>query len=468
MRAPITMLIIVVIAIAAGLGGFLVGQNVAPTSIQTITVERLRTVTVTAQVQQQILTPQPTPQQMIPDKIVIGFTVGLTGAYAIDVRDSMWGIISIVKWLNDVYGGIKIGNKRVKIELKYYDDQSNRELVPGLYERLITVDKVDFLLAPYGSPLALAAAPIAEKYGKVMVHWGSASDAIFAQGFKWSVQTLTPSTGYLKTTMEMIKALDPNARIAIIYKDDEFNRYIAVGGRDRARELGLNIVFYKSYPPGTSDFSPIFSEVKTYNPDIIIFTGHVGDGMTGAKQLSELNINAKLIVIVGGAASYAEFYEKTLPGGLAEGIVGPSQWEPTIKYTPELARKLGIEWFGPTLEEFMKIFSEVAGPNIKPTYLVGVGMSGILFLAKAIEEAQSLDQKAVRDAMNRLDILTIFGRLKIDPATGKQIAHEMFPTQWQKGRLEVIWPPEVATSKPVYPIPTWDQKRQGVLATPTP
>jgi branched-chain amino acid transport system substrate-binding protein len=87
-------------------------------------------------------------------------------------------------------------------------------------------------------------------------------------------------------------------------------------------------------------------------------------------------------------------------------------------------------------------------------------------LVKAIEIAQSLDQKAVREAMNKMDILTFFGRLKIDPTTGKQIGHEMFATQWQGGKLKIIWPPEVATSKPVYPIPTWDEKRQGKEAIP--
>jgi branched-chain amino acid transport system substrate-binding protein len=453
--------IVTALVIIVGIAGFFLGQANAPRILQTVTVEKTVVRTVTQQVTQQ---PAAQPQQTIPDKIVVGFTVGLTGSYAIDVRDSMWGIQAATKWVNDVYGGIKIGGKRVKIELKYYDDQSSRDIAPSLYERLITVDKVDFLLGPYGSPLVIATAPVAEKYGKLMISWGGASDAIFAQGFRWIVQSLTPSTGYLRATMDMIKALDPGAKIAIIYKDDEFNRYVAIGGRDRAKELGLNIIFYKSYPPGTSDFAPIYSEAATYKPDIIIVTGHVGDGMLAAKQLAEYNVNARLIIIVGGAVSYGEFYRSL--GRLAEGIAGPSQWEEDALYSPEVAKKLGIEWFGPTREEFLRIFYEIAGSTAKPTYLVGVGASGILMLVKAIEIAQSLDQKAVREAMNKMDILTFFGRLKIDPTTGKQIGHEMFVTQWQGGKLKVIWPPEVATSKPVYPIPTWDEKRQGKEAIP--
>ena len=356
--------------IVVGIAGFFAGQITAPRIQQAVTVERTVVRTVTQQVMQ-----QPTPQtpQAIPDKIVIGFTVGLTGAYALDTRDGLWGIQAATKWINDVYGGIKIGNKRVKIELKYYDDQSSRDIAPSLYERLITVDKVDFLLGPYGSPLVIATAPVAEKYGKLMISWAGASDAIFAQGFRWIVQSLTPSTGYLKATMDMIKALDPGAKIALIYKDDEFNRYIAIGGRDRAKELGLNIVFYKSYPSGTSDFAPIYSEALTYKPDIIIVTGHVGDGMLASKQLAEYNVNAKLIIIVGGAVSYGEFYQSL--GRLAEGIAGPSQWEEDAPYSPEIARKLGIEWFGPTREEFLRLFYEIAGPTAKPTYLVGVQLS---------------------------------------------------------------------------------------------
>ncbi|MEM0086066.1 MAG: hypothetical protein QXD37_03380, partial [Zestosphaera sp.] len=85
---------------------------------------------------------------------------------------------------------------------------------------------------------------------------------------------------------------------------------------------------------------------------------------------------------------------------------------------------------------------------------------------RAIEKAQSLDQSAVRSALNTMKLATFYGLYQIDPITGKQIAHIEILSQWQGGKFVAIWPPEIATSKPVYPIPTWDEKRQGAQALP--
>ncbi|MEM2472161.1 MAG: hypothetical protein QXQ96_06590, partial [Sulfolobales archaeon] len=88
-----------------------------------------------------------------------------------------------------------------------------------------------------------------------------------------------------------------------------------------------------------------------------------------------------------------------------------------------------------------------------------------LLLVKAIEIAQSLDQTAVREAFNKLNIMTFFGLFRIDPATGKQIAHEMVLTQWQGGKLVIVWPSDAAEKKLYYPLPTWDEKRAGKTTT---
>lgn len=97
----------------------------------------------------------------------------------------------MVDWINNIYGGVNIRGKRIPIDIKYYDDQSSKDLVLTLYERLITVDKVYFLISTCSSPLFLSAATIAEKYKKVFVSWGGASALIHAQGYKYVVTIWT-------------------------------------------------------------------------------------------------------------------------------------------------------------------------------------------------------------------------------------------------------------------------------------
>jgi branched-chain amino acid transport system substrate-binding protein len=101
-----------------------------------------------------------------------------------------------------------------------------------------------------------------------------------------------------------------------------------------------------------------------------------------------------------------------------------------------------------------KIIQRVTDGKLEPGYWGGAGAVGVLALVKAIEIAQSLDQDVVRAAFNRIHIMTFWGEFKIDPETGKQIAHEMVLAQWQKGKFVVVWPPSVAQAKLYYPIPT--------------
>ena len=96
---------------------------------------------------------------------------------------------------------------------------------------------------------------------------------------------------------------------------------------------------------------------------------------------------------------------------------------------------------------------------MKPSYHAAEAGAAVLFIAKAIEKAGSFDPDAVREAMNNLKLYTFFGELQIDPETGLQIEHDMVVGQWQDGKKVIIWPPGAATAKPLYPIPTWEEKK---------
>ncbi|RLI75391.1 branched-chain amino acid ABC transporter substrate-binding protein [Archaeoglobales archaeon] len=403
----------------------------------------------------------PTPTAAPVEKIVIGAPLSLSGKYAKEGQQSLWGIQAAVKWVNDVHGGIDVGGKKVKIEFKYYDDESKKETVQSLVERLITVDKVNFLLAPYSSGLTLAGAPIADKHKVLYMSHGGASDRIFEQGYKYVVQTLSPASKYQTGFLDMIKETDPEAKkVAFVYEDAEFSKAVFAGAKSHAEELGFEIVFDKTYPPKPTDLTPILSELKAANPDIVLGGGHFADGQLLASQMADLKVDVKAISIIVAPALPA-FYEAL--GTNAEGICGPGQWEIGVKYSPEAAEKLGIDWYGPTQDEFLQLFKEFAGDE-EPSYHAAEAAAAILAYAKAIETAQSTDSDSVRDTMSTLDYMTFFGRWKIDPETGKQIGHDMIVFQWQGGEKVIVWPPEAANAQPYYPIPTWDEKEAGKLA----
>ncbi len=418
-------------------------------------------------------TPTPaaqTPAEEAVGRIVIGMPISLSGKYATEGTQALVGALAAVMWIND-NGGVVVKGKRYLVELKYYDDESSPERVTSLVERLITVDGVKFMLAPYGSGFTMRAAPIADQYGVIMVSHGGASDKIFMQGYRYVVQVLTPASRYFTSVLDMVRELDPEARrVAILYKEHEFSRMVAEGARRYAEELGFEVVFFRSYPKDITDFTPLLRELAAARPDVILVASHFQDGQLCAKQMAELGVNAKLIAITV-APALPKFYE--VLGNLAEGIVYPAQWEVGVRYSPDNVPE-GYEWYGPTQEEFLEYFRRAAeelrakgikAPD-KPSYHAAEAAAAVLFIVKAIERAQSLNPDDVREAMNELKLYTFFGKIRIDPETGLQVGHEMVVGQWQGGRKVIIWPPEAATGKPYYPIPTWEEKRAGKQAVP--
>ena len=385
------------------------------------------------------------------DTILLGATISQQGKFAHEGKLALCGFQVAIDWVNS-HGGVKVGDRTYKLDLKYYDDKSSKSEVPKLYSKLITQDHVDFLLAPYSSGLTLAAVPIAEQYHKLIISHGGASDAIFTKGYKYIVQALSPASYYLRPAVDLLKNTgDSDIKIAFIYEDSAFSKSVAKAAIEYAKKQGLDVVFEQAYPKGTTDFSQIISQAKASGANVLLGGGHFQDGLQLVKQAHDLGWKLKFIAILV-APTLPDFY-KSLGPEIAEGVAAPAQWEIGVKYSPELAKQMGYEWYGPTNEEFISMVKEKCG--FEPDYHVASAAASILYLVKAIEKAGSLDSDAVRQAFNDLKLMTFFGPMKIDPATGKQVAHPMILDQWQNGKREIVWPPEAATAKPVYPLPNW-------------
>lgn len=388
----------------------------------------------------------------LPQKIVIGNPEALSGSQAKAGEQAVGGIKAVIKWVNTVHGGVKVGGKKIPLDYKYYDCESKREAVTSLLERLITVDKVHFIMAPYSSSLTLAGAPVAEKYGILYMDHGGASDKIFTQGFKFIVQTIGLGTRYHVGTLNMLKKKDPaSRRLALAYKDDEFGRSVMDGAEAHAKKIGYEIVFKRTYPPTVTDLTPLLSELKASRPDIVIGGGHLADGQLFTQQMADLGIQTKAFSLI--AAVTLPAFQNALKGK-SDGVMGPSHWEVGVTYTKEKAQKAGQTWIGPSQDEFVKLFKEAIGKDLRPEYHAAEAGAAVLSLVLGIEKANSLDSGKVRAALGKITFISYYGAWGIDE-TGQQVGHDLIDAQWQGDKLVIVWPEAAATGSLLYPKPAF-------------
>ncbi|MGD8505013.1 MAG: amino acid ABC transporter substrate-binding protein, partial [Syntrophobacterales bacterium] len=345
--------------------------------------------------------------QAAPNKVVIGHPACLSGKYAKAGEQALGGIKAIVDWVNNVHGGVMVGGKKVPLEYVYYDSESKKEAVTSLIARLITADKVNAVMAPYSSGLTLRGAPVAESRKMLYMDHGGANNKIFWQGFKYIVQTIGPATSYHQGTLDMIKALDPKAkRVALAYEDSEFAQMVMTGAEDYAIKLGYEIVFKRTYPKGVTDLTPLLSALKATKPDFILGGGHFEDGQLFNRQMADLDIDTNALSLIA-AATLPAFYEALT--SMAEGVMGPSHWEYGVTYSAEGAKKVGLQWIGPSQDEFVQLFKKALGKEVTPDYHAAEAGAAVLSYVLAVEKANSVDTTKVRKALGDLEFMSFYG-----------------------------------------------------------
>jgi branched-chain amino acid transport system substrate-binding protein len=387
--------------------------------------------------------------------MTIGFTASQTGNLNVESTRQMNGLQLWIKHVNDA-GGIKLSDgTALKFEAKFYDDESNKDRVQELYTKLSTEDNADFLISPYSSGLADAAAVIAEQYGKIMITTGAASDSTYTKGYTLVFQAYTPASRYLTGAADLLKNLDSAVKkIAVVHENDKFSTDVATALKDYASANGYEIVLFEGYDSGATDFAPFINKIVAATPDAVMGGGHFADTSTFAKQLYEKGVNAKFVslLVAPPEPKFAEL------GDAALGVIGPSQWEPLAQYTAEAAQAAGLEWFGVSVADFVKDYEAAYGEE--PSYHSAGGYAAGLILQKGIEQADSVDAAKVKAALDSVDMLTFFGHIKFDTSAekhGLQTGHGMVYIQWQKdasGNLvkQVVWPSEGKSADAVYPL----------------
>lgn len=384
--------------------------------------------------------------------ITIGFTASETGNYTLLSARQVNGL---KLWMDQVNAasGIELSNgSKIKFDYVSYDDESDKDNVQGLYTQLVTEDNADFLISPYSSTLTAEAAVIADQYGKVLITTGAASDASYAKGYTTVFQIYTPASRYLTGAVDLLTHLDANAKkIAYVYENLEFSTIVVESARTYAEGLGHETVLTDTYEPAANDFETYINDIVGNEAEAVLGGGHFQDGRDFAQQLhdSTAGIDFLALLVAPPEPEFADI------GDAAFGVIGPSQWEYSVTFSPESADDAGLEWFGPLNTDFVQDY--VDAYNEEPSYHSMGGYAAGLVLEKAIIDADSTGTAAVAEALDGMDILTCYGRIKFETvpeAHGLQIGHDMVYIQWQRegGALvkEVVWPLEGATAEAVY------------------
>lgn len=374
--------------------------------------------------------------------IKLGAAVSETGKYAREGKDTRQGYDTWVDWVNNEYGGVKVGDDCYNVEIIYYDDEGDPDTAANLAEKLITDDEVDFLLGPYSSGLTMAASAISEKYNKIMIEGNGASESLFERGFKNLFAVLTPAGNY---TQSALKALaDKGATsVVIAYEDTAFPSAVGAGAQKWAEEYGLDILGVETYPKDVADVSAIMTKFRDMEPDVFVGGGHFNDALLFVRAAQELGFSPKAMVITVGPSN-PKFVEEV--GDAANYIIGPTQWEATMGYKDD--------YFG-SAADFAARYEGMWGEP--PTYQAAESTATALALHLAIEAAGSLDTDAVRQALNDLDVMTFYGPINFDE-TGKNAGKPMGAIQIQDGVINVVAPAEAAVSELEYPMPAWDER----------
>jgi branched-chain amino acid transport system substrate-binding protein len=351
------------------------------------------------------------------EPITIGFGMGLTGGLAAASKSAL---LAMQIWQDDV--NAKGGLLSRPVKLIHYDDQSNPSTVPGIYTKLLEVDKVDLIVSGYGTNLIAPAMPVAISHDRLFLGlFGLAvnSEFHYPKYFSMLPTGPDPKHAFSEPFFKVAMAADPKPKtLALLAEDAEFPKNASEGIRDHAKSNEVKLVYDKTYPPGTPDFTPIVRAIQATNPDMVFIASYPPGSAGMLRAATELGLKTRFF---GGGMVGLQFTAvKQQFGPKLNGVVDYDWWipAPTMQFS-------GI------LDFLKKYQAKAAAEGVDPLgwYLPPFAYSYLQVLGEAVEGAKTLDQTQLADYIRSHPFSTIVG----DITFGKD-------GEWSKPRvLEVQW-----------------------------
>ncbi len=330
--------------------------------------------------------------------ITIGFAMSLTGGLAPNGKAAL---LAMQIWAEDT--NAKGGLLGRPVKLDYYDDQSNPAQIPGIYTKLLDVDKVDLVISGYATNMIAPAMPVIMQHGRTFLGLlGLDVNSKFHYPKYFSIGPTGgphPKQSFSQPFFAVAAAMQPKpVRLALVGADAEFPKNALDGARELAKQGGFSIVYDRSYPPSTADFSPIVRAIQAARPDAVFVASYPPDTVGMIRAARETGLKAQLFG--GGMVGVQATAIKTQMGDLLNGIVDYDFWLPVgHDATPEAM-------------DFLKEYqAKAAGAGVDALgyYLPPFAYSDMQVLADAVEGTKSLDDDKLADYLRSHSFQTIAG-----------------------------------------------------------
>lgn len=384
------------------------------------------------------------------DPVTIGFSMSLTGGFASAGKPAL---VAMQLWEEDINkkGGL-LGRP---VKLVFYDDQSNPANVPGIYTKLLDVDKVDLIVGPYGTVMTAPAMPIVMDHNKTIISLVAlALNDKFHYPKYFAMISLgsDPTREFSQGIFDVATQQTPKPRtIAIAAADQEFSKGNADGARRNAEAAGLKVVYDKTYPPSTTDFAPIVRAVQATNPDIFYIASYPPDSVGMLRAVAEVGFKPKLLG--GSMAGLQAANIKMQLGPLMNGIVTFENWLPV----PSMM-------FPGVMDVVNRYQARAKSEGIDPLgYFLGPAAYAYLqVMGDAVAGTKSLDQDKIAAYMHGHTFQTVWGNIKFGP-DGNWETPRMIQVQYRNikghelgeftnpGNMVILDPPAMKSGTVIYP-----------------
>ena len=381
----------------------------------------------------------------------IGFGMALTGSLAPNGKSALLGMQI---WEEDVNkrGGI-LGRP---VKLVYYDDQSNPSSVPAIYTKLLDVDKVDIVTSGYATNMIAPAMPVVMQHDRTFFSLlGLAVNSEFHYPRYFSVTPTggpNPKEAFSEAFFAVAMAQTPKPEtLALTGADAEFPRNALDGARAQAKKFGLKIVYDKTYPPGTADYTPVVRAVAAAKPDIYFSASYPADTVGIIRASHEVGFKPKLFG--GGMVGLQATALKTQLGPLLNGIVTYDFWLPWAGFATDDGRELIKKY---------QTRSAAAGVDLLGYYMPPFGYSLCQIVEQAVTATGGTNDDKLAEYARKTTFKTVAGDIKFN-AEGEWAESQVMAVQFQgvtgndvdqfrNPKTEVILSPaKYATGKLIYP-----------------
>jgi branched-chain amino acid transport system substrate-binding protein len=368
----------------------------------------------------------------LAENIKVGVILPLTGKLAKFGEIEQKSFLMAVDEINAT--GVVKGNK---ISLIIEDTNGKPNVGRSAIEKLVLKDKVVVVGGGWSSSVTWAAANVAQQRKVPFLVNTASADKITQQGWEYIFRINSPVSEHPRALASFLTKVARVKTAAILHENSLSGQFGIKKFVELCEKLSIEVVINEGYETGSADFEPLLLMAKDKDPDLVYMNSRPTDASLLMQQAKILNLNPKLYV--GNAAGFAlpEFQRNA--GEAAEYVYSPTLWTPSVPYrgAKDYYDKFAAKYNSPT------------------DYHGAQAYAAMYVIADALKRAKSLTHKGVRDALAETEMMTVFGPVKF-VSYGKKKQQNSLPTylvQWINGKLEIVWPKEVATARYIYPAP---------------